>query len=315
MGFLSKVWRGVKKVAKGAAKRVKKIAKGIVTSLPGGQKLWKEGGRLGTKIMKGIGKITDALGPVGMIALSVLAPYAAPLWSSFGAAASAAGGFWGSVGTAVYNAGNWVAGTLGSMSKGISEAFSNIASGSFSKGIDAGVKGFADAFSGKAGTAAVEQGTQKALAAATANAVTDSTVNQIAQELTVNPNQFMDVAPTGPSGMMGQQTAYTTTKASITGAGVDVAATNPITGAIAGAETGGLMKTAGKVGKALLGGLGNQETGGYQAPMTSVGGQQISAYGARGEGGIGSTGGEFLSQDMQRRIQEAQARMSRGFGY
>jgi len=70
MGFFSKVWKGVKKHVKRIARGVKKVAKKVAHALPGGKALWKAGTKLGQGLMKGLGKITNALGPVGMFALS-----------------------------------------------------------------------------------------------------------------------------------------------------------------------------------------------------------------------------------------------------
>lgn len=195
MSFLSKAWKGVKKVVKGAAKSIKKIAKKVAYSVPGGKELWKLGGKIGTKVMGAISKI----GPIGMIALSVLAPYAAPLWSAFGAAAgtaATAGSIWGHIGTAIYNGANWVGGTLSSMTSGISKGISTIVDkgvggvfkGSLSEAGKQAIAGFTDAFTGKAGTAGINAGidaaTQSAFKQAAGKSVWDQTVSKILGEPT-----------------------------------------------------------------------------------------------------------------------------------
>lgn len=58
MGLFS----GIKKLVKGVGKVFKKVVKGIA--------------RLGKKIIKGVGKFIGKIGPVGMLAVSVIAPYA-----------------------------------------------------------------------------------------------------------------------------------------------------------------------------------------------------------------------------------------------
>jgi hypothetical protein len=167
---LSKAWKGVKKAVKGVAKGVKKVAKGIVTSLPGGQKLWKAGGKLGKKVMGAIGKFTSKLGPIGTMALSfVLAPVMGPaigaMWGSFGAGAASmaasANAFvstLGSVGSGIFAAGNFVGGTLGALGNAITEGASNVLAGNFSGAAQAFASNVTNAFTGKAGMAAVHTG-------------------------------------------------------------------------------------------------------------------------------------------------------------
>jgi len=86
MGFFSKVWKGVKKHVKRIARSVKKVSKKIVTALPGGKALWKAGTKIGQGVMKGIGKITNALGPVGMFALNFVLPGIGTAISGFASA-------------------------------------------------------------------------------------------------------------------------------------------------------------------------------------------------------------------------------------
>ena len=83
MGFLSKVFKGTKKLVKGIGKAVKKV----------GSKIW-EGAK---KVVKSVGKALNKLGPIGTIAVSFIAPYA------IGAMASM-GGTLGTVGTAIQTA-------------------------------------------------------------------------------------------------------------------------------------------------------------------------------------------------------------------
>lgn len=166
MGFFSKLWKGVKKVVKKVARTVKKVSKKIVTSLPGGKKIWKLGTKIGKGIMKGIGKITSALGPAGMIALSfVLGPAAGALWNSFGAGAVAlanSGGILastlGTVGQGIFAAGNFISGTLGAIGEAIVGGAQNVMAGNFSQAVSTFASNMGSALTGEAGMAAVSAG-------------------------------------------------------------------------------------------------------------------------------------------------------------
>lgn len=178
---LSKAWGGIKKAVKGVAKGVKKVAKKIVTSTPWGKKLWEAGSKAWKGIKKGIGKVMGALGPVGSIALSfVLAPFVGPaigaLWNGFGAGAAAmatsANAFvstLGTVGQGIFSAGNFIGGTLGAMGNAISQGASNVMSGNFSAGMKAFASNMSNAFTGKAGMAAVHAGNMAAATTAANN--------------------------------------------------------------------------------------------------------------------------------------------------
>ncbi|WGH49920.1 hypothetical protein [Pseudoalteromonas phage vB_PtuP_Slicky01] len=318
MSFLSKAWKGIKKVVKKSAFGIKKLAKKVITSTPGGDKLWELGGKIGTKVLEGVGKITNALGPVGMIALSVLAPYAAPLWASFGAAASAAGGFWGTVGTAIYNGANWVGGTLSSMTSGISKGIAQLGSGSVQGASDAVVKGFSDAFTGKAGRAAVDEGINKAIASAAGNAAVKQAATEVAKDNFLD-SQLQKTAQANQSSIGGYDVLNQKAGTAIQQSTGTMATEITKQGILQPVEQSTFLQTAGQMAKGVAKGVASMASD-IQMPQTqqpsfSVGGSQpLLSIGARGEGGMGSTGGEFLSQDMQRRIQEASNRMSRGFG-
>jgi hypothetical protein len=190
MGWFKKIFKGIKGVVKKAAKTIKKINKKIITAIPGGKKLWEMGGKALKKVASGVGKVVNKLGPIGMIALSVLAPYAAPLWASFGAAAAASSSILGSIGSAVFTAGNWVGGTIGAMSSGISNAIGTISEGGFSglstslgKASEQAFKGFSDAFSGKAGAMGVKIGVEQASEFALKQAAGQSLLDQTASKI------------------------------------------------------------------------------------------------------------------------------------
>lgn len=347
MSFLSKAWKGIKKAVKKTAKRIKNIAKKVITAVPGGKKLWELGGKIGTKIMKGIGKITNKLGPVGMIALSVLAPYAAPLWSSFGAAAAASSSVWGSIGTAIYNGANWVGATMSSMTSGISKAIGNIASGSFGKAADSVVSGFADAFTGKAGAAGIDAGIKAAsdfaIKEAAGQSLLDQTVSKITGDVAgdsatqtladVNKTIDKNIIDLNPDlqGAAGQEVNFNMTKFDVNKATdfsidslskqgaeqlapqtLETQASNVIKGKASSDTGSSLLSKAGKIGKALL---SNDSSVGVQDQQTvgDVGGNFFQGN-TQGMGGRGSAGGSFLSQAMLNAMQQQQQRMSRGFG-
>ena len=179
---VSKTWSGLKKTVKSVASTVKKVAKKVAYAVPGGKLLWKAASKVGKGIMKGIGKITSKLGPIGTMALSfVLAPVMGPmissLWSGFGAGAAAmassANAFVSAIGTAgqgIFAAGNFVSGTLGAVGNAITDGASQIMNGN---GFSAAAKSFAtnmsNAFTGKAGMASVQAGAAEAASAAAKN--------------------------------------------------------------------------------------------------------------------------------------------------
>lgn len=175
---VSKTWSGIKGTVKKVAATVKKVAKKVAYATPWGKKLWDLSSKVGKGIMKGIGKITSKLGPIGTMALSfVLAPVMGPmissLWSGFGAGAAAmassANVFVSALGTAgngIFAAGNFVSGTLGAVGNAISEGASQVMSGNFSAAGKAFASNISDAFTGKAGMASVNAGAATAAKAA-----------------------------------------------------------------------------------------------------------------------------------------------------
>lgn len=177
---LSKAWKGIKRHVKKVAKTVKKVAKKVAYALPFGKKLWKLGGKIGSKIMQGLGKITSKLGPIGTMALSfVLAPVMGPaissLWAGFGSGAAAmaasANAFvstLGSVGSSIFAAGNFVGGTLGALGNAITEGASNVMAGNFSQAATSFASNIGSALTGEAGMAAVHAGSAVANATAAA---------------------------------------------------------------------------------------------------------------------------------------------------
>ena len=75
MGLFKKIFKAVKKITKPITKIVKKVAKKVA--------------KIGKSVMKGVSKISNKLGPLGMIAMSIAMPYALGGLSTFTNFASA----------------------------------------------------------------------------------------------------------------------------------------------------------------------------------------------------------------------------------
>ena len=123
----------VKKITKPITKIVKKVAKKVV--------------KIGKAVMKGVAKVSNKLGPIGMIALSIAMPYALAGLSSMTTAAmgysqvGAYGNFIRAVGTVgntirtgyqAFNASmtagkSWLSGKMSGISKNIAKVFENFA--------------------------------------------------------------------------------------------------------------------------------------------------------------------------------------------
>jgi hypothetical protein len=187
----SKAWSGTKKAIKGVARSVKKVAKKVAYATPLGKKAWDLSSKIGKGIMKGIGKISSKLGPVGMMALSfVLAPVMGPmissLWSGFGAGAASLAASanvfastLGSVGSGIFATGNFIGGTLGAMGNAVTQSASNVMAGNFSGAASSFATNMTNAFTGKAGMAAVNAGAaQAALASGNLVGSTDALTAQ-----------------------------------------------------------------------------------------------------------------------------------------
>lgn len=354
MGWFTKAFKGLKKIVKKAARNIKKVTKKIVTSIPGGDKIWSFATRVGTKVAGAIGKVTNALGPIGMIAMSVLAPYAAPLWAGFGTAASVAaagGSIWGSIGTAIYNGVNWAGATLSSMTKGITEGISHIASkglsgvmeGSIGEGFGVAAKGFAEAFTGRAGAIGVELGTQaagaSALSQSAGNSIFKQTQDQIMQDLTgsggtkltddaVNDALAGNTQKFDINNPLSRPLANPVANPIEQGIASGSIVTNKVRTGLAQANVSGTLNSSGAVGTTLNAGgssllakaaqigkgLLSADPLQQQAimPIGDVGGQQFRS-GISGQGGNASAGGSFLSQAMLDQMQRVQQNMKRGF--
>ena len=201
MGWLSKAWKGVKKVVSKVAKGVKKVAKKVAYAIPGGKQLWKVGTKIGQgitgglkKIGKGIMKGIGKLGPVGIIAIQAvlsmtgigagIAGAMGSMWSSMGAVAATAakaGGLLGAVGNvanAAFTAANWVGGTLGAVGDAIMGGAKELMAGEFTGAAKALGSNLTKAFTGEAGMTAVGEGVK---AAAASGAMSDLGVGALEQ--------------------------------------------------------------------------------------------------------------------------------------
>jgi hypothetical protein len=199
---VSKTWSGIKGAVKKVAATVKKVAKKVAYAIPGGKQLWDLSSKIGKGIMKGIGKITSKLGPIGTMALSfVLAPVMGPmissLWSGFGAGAAAMASSanvlvssLGTAGSSVFAAANWVGGAVGALGNAVIDGASQIMNGNgFSAAAESFATNMSNAFTGKAGMASVNAG------AAQASAQSGTLANNAASSLT--QEQAMSLAKDG----------------------------------------------------------------------------------------------------------------------
>ena len=173
MGAISRVFKGatkaVKKVTKGVTKAAKKIGKGIAKI---GKGVWNGVKEIGGKAFELYGKISNKLGPIGMIGLSMAMPYLMPgftgaaggLWTNFGAKAAtwsthATNPFLrtiGQIGGNIYKGTNFIKGTAQGISQTIGKTFSGFASeGTLKSKISTGFsnlyKGTTEVLTGQAG--------------------------------------------------------------------------------------------------------------------------------------------------------------------
>ena len=187
--IVRKVFKPVKKVVskvtKGVSKAAKKIGKGIAKI---GKGVWDGVKQVGGKAFELYGKISNKLGPIGMIGLSMAMPYLMPgftgtaggLWTNFGAKAAtwsthATNPFLrtiGQIGGNIYKGTNFIKGTAQGISQTIGKTFEGFASqGTIKDKIASGFsnlyKGTSEVLTGKAGFGTMtSQTTQSVLNAA-----------------------------------------------------------------------------------------------------------------------------------------------------
>ena len=171
--IFKKVKKIVSKVTSPVTKLFKKVGKGIVKV---GKDIWGGIKKIGGKAMKAYGMISQKLGPIGMIGMSMAMPYllgafgtsAGGLWSGFGkfmggtnpltgakfglqASQNPFFKVFGHVGKGVYNAGNFVGGTTRGISQTISKSFGSFAKGDVSQGFANLWRGTGEVLTGKSG--------------------------------------------------------------------------------------------------------------------------------------------------------------------
>lgn len=105
MGFLSKVFGGIKKIIKGVGKIIKKGAKKI--------------GGFFKRVFKGVGKFIGKLGPIGMLGMMLIMPQLGAWWSQFGAWAGNLTGPLGGFMKGVHAAGSFVGKAYTTVTEGI----------------------------------------------------------------------------------------------------------------------------------------------------------------------------------------------------
>lgn len=161
--IFKKVKKLVKKVTSPISKVFKKVGKGIADA---GKKVWGGIKRIGGEALKAYGKVSQKLGPIGMIGVSMAMPYllgafgatGGGLWTSFGKMAfkgqQSMNPFFkamGHLGKGVYNSGNFVGGTYRGITQTIGKAFGSLAEGNVSEGFANFWKGTSEVISGKSG--------------------------------------------------------------------------------------------------------------------------------------------------------------------
>ena len=161
--IFKKIKKTVSKIRNPLGKLFKKVGKGIAKL---GGKVWKGVKDLGVKAFQAYGKISQKLGPIGMIGVSMAMPYllgafgatGGGLWTNFGKMAfkgqQSMNPFFkamGHVGKGVYNSGNFAGGTYRGITQTIGKAFGSFAEGNVSEGFANFWKGTSDVISGKSG--------------------------------------------------------------------------------------------------------------------------------------------------------------------
>jgi hypothetical protein len=162
---MGSIFKKIKRIVKKnpLTKIFKKVGKGIADV---GKKTWQGIKRIGGKVMSAYGKISQKLGPIGMIGLSMAMPYllggfsgaAGGLWTNFGTGMktlqASQNPFFkamGYAGKGMYNTANFIGGTTRGISQTISKTFGQFAQGNVSQGFANLYQGTTEVLSGKAG--------------------------------------------------------------------------------------------------------------------------------------------------------------------
>ena len=162
---MGSIFKKIKRIVKKnpLTRIIKRVGKGIADV---GKKTWQGIKRIGGKVMSAYGKISQKLGPIGMIGLSMAMPYllggfsgaAGGLWTNFGTGMktlqASQNPFFkamGYAGKGMYNTANFIGGTTRGISQTISKTFGQFAQGNVSQGFANLYKGTTEVLSGKAG--------------------------------------------------------------------------------------------------------------------------------------------------------------------
>ncbi len=166
---MGSIFKSIKKTIKKVTKPITKVFKGVAKSIAKvGKSVWGGIKELGGKAFAAYGKLSQKLGPIGMIGMSMAMPYllggfsgvGGGLWTNFGTGmkslqASTNPFFktFGYAGKGLYNAGNFVGGTTRGISQTISKTFQGFAGkgGSVGQGFKNLWQGTSEVLSGKAG--------------------------------------------------------------------------------------------------------------------------------------------------------------------
>jgi hypothetical protein len=236
------------------------------------------------------------------------------------------------------------------ISKGISTVidggFKGLANGSLGTAGEQVMSGLTKAFTGQAGTQAVATGVANSAALNAAADVAGQSVwkqatSQIYDDVVGNSINIHDTEmnkaidknlqpydPTKPEFLQTPQASQapsaieqqiasgktTADAATVARANVNNSALTQSSGGTYGTSGAGtsLLSKASKVAKGLATGFDGEAYQSAYQPVGDVGGQKFKT-GINGQGGIGSGGGQFLSQSMLQMMQETQQRMARGF--
>ena len=162
---MGSIFKKIKRIVKKnpLTRIIKRVGKGIANV---GKKTWQGIKRIGGKVMAAYGKVSQKLGPIGMIGLSMAMPYllggfsgaAGGLWTNFGTGMktlqASQNPFFKAIGYAgkgMYNTANFVGGTTRGISQTISKTFGQFAQGNVSQGFANLYQGTTEVLSGKAG--------------------------------------------------------------------------------------------------------------------------------------------------------------------
>ena len=174
---MGSIFKKIKRIVKKnpLTRIIKRVGKSIADV---GKKTWQGIKRIGGKVMSAYGKISQKLGPIGMIGLSMAMPYllggfsgaAGGLWTNFGTKMGGVIGKGGTVlqkglmhsqnpflkvmgyaGKGMYNTANFIGGTTRGISQTISKTFGQFAQGNVSQGFANLYQGTTEVLSGKAG--------------------------------------------------------------------------------------------------------------------------------------------------------------------